>query len=187
MKIYTRRGDGGETDLFGGKRVRKDALRVEAYGCVDELNAALGVVSSELQDEDLRGYLEVIQASLFDLGAELATPNAEDVAAKVRTGRRIASEDIDELETWTDRLEEELAPLVNFLLPGGARAAALLHLARTVCRKAERRAVSLAAQEKISPLLVRYLNRLSDLFFVMARSVNRRAGVSEAQWIGRTR
>jgi cob(I)alamin adenosyltransferase len=187
MKIYTRGGDTGETSLFGGERVRKNAPRVAAYGEVDELNSALGVARAELGDADLCAKLETIQSSLFDLGGELATPAIADRAARGKAGPRVAERDVLELETWIDQLETELEPLRNFILPGGARAAALLHLGRTVCRRAERAVISLGEREPIEPLLVRYLNRLSDFLFVLARVVNRRAGVAEPQWIGRER
>ena len=184
MKIYTRGGDTGETSLFGGERVRKNAPRVSAYGEVDELNSTIGVARAELTHDDLRAKLETIQSSLFDLGGELATPGAR--AAK-KAGPRVGETDVAELESWIDALETELEPLRNFILPGGARAAALLHLCRTVCRRAERAVISLGERESIEPLLVRYLNRLSDFLFVVARVVNKRAGVSEPQWIGRER
>jgi cob(I)alamin adenosyltransferase len=187
MKIYTRGGDTGETSLFGGERVSKCAPRVAAYGEVDELNSVIGVARAELAHDDLRAQLETIQSSLFDLGGELATPGASERAARGKGGPRIAESDVAELEGWIDRLETELQPLRNFILPGGARAAALLHLARTVCRRAERAVISLAQRETIDPLLVRYLNRLSDFLFVMARAVNRRAGIAEPQWVGRER
>ena len=187
MKIYTRGGDAGETSLFGGERVRKSAPRVSAYGEVDELNSVLGVARAELEPADLRAMLETIQSSLFDLGGELATPNAPERSAKGKVGPRVAESDVVELEGWIDRLETELEPLRNFILPGGARAAALLHLGRTVCRRAERAVIGLAEQEAVAAVLIRYLNRLSDLLFVMARAVNRRAGVTEPQWVGRER
>ena len=183
MKIYTRGGDTGETSLFGGERVKKSAPRVVAYGEVDELNSVVGVARAELGHDDLRAKLETIQSSLFDLGGELATPGA----ARERKGPRVADADVAELEAWIDALETELEPLRNFILPGGSRAASFLHLARTVCRRAERAVISLAECEEIDALLVRYLNRLSDLLFVMARAVNRRAGMAEPQWVGRER
>jgi len=187
MKIYTRGGDAGETSLFGGERVRKSAPRVSAYGEVDELNSVLGVARAELSHEDLRAKLETIQSSLFDLGGELATPNAPARDARGKVGPRVADADVTELERWIDQLESELEPLRNFILPGGARGAALLHLGRTVCRRAERAVIGLAEQEAVAAVLIRYLNRLSDLLFVMARAVNRRAGVGEPQWVGRER
>ena len=182
MKIYTRGGDTGETSLFGGERVRKDAPRVAAYGEVDELNSVVGLARAAVTQADLRTKLETIQSSLFDLGGELATPGARS-----KPGPRVGDKDVTELEQWIDQLETELEPLRNFILPGGAPAAALLHLGRTVCRRAERAVISLAEDEDIDSLLIRYLNRLSDFLFVLARVVNRRAGVAERQWVGRER
>jgi cob(I)alamin adenosyltransferase len=187
MKIYTRGGDTGETSLFGGERVKKNAPRVAAYGEVDELNSAIGVARAELSHDDLRAKLQTIQSSLFDLGGELATPRVTERSARGKAGPRVAERDVAELETWIDQLETELEPLRNFILPGGARAAALLHLGRTVCRRAERAVISAAESESIDPLLIRYLNRLSDFLFVLARVVNKRAGVTEPQWVGRGR
>jgi cob(I)alamin adenosyltransferase len=187
MKIYTKGGDAGETSLFGGERVSKSAPRVGAYGEVDELNSVLGVAASELAHDDLLAMLRVIQSSLFDLGGELATPSVDE---RQQTGKgvpRVSERDIVELEGWIDALETELTPLRNFVLPGGAKGAALLHLGRTVCRRAERNVIALSAHERVAPLVVKYLNRLSDLLFVMARVVNRRADVEEPQWIGRER
>lgn len=187
MKIYTRGGDAGETSLFGGQRVRKSSARVCAYGEVDELNAVLGVGASELAHDDLEAKLATIQSSLFDLGGELATPEAEAREQKGKGMPRVRDADVDELERWIDALETELTPLRNFILPGGAKGAALLHQARTVCRRAERSVIALAEREPVGEVLVRYLNRLSDLLFVMARVVNRRADVAEPQWTGRER
>jgi len=187
MKVYTRGGDTGETALFGGERVRKDLPRVEAYGCVDELNAGLGIVRATGVDSGLDAWLGTIQSALFDVGGELATPDVEKLEAKGQSIPRVGAAEVAELEAWIDQLEEELDPLRNFVLPGGAPAAAQLHSARTVCRRAERRVVTLAASEKISEVVIRYLNRLSDLLFVMARAVNHRAGVAEPNWVGRER
>lgn len=187
MKVYTRAGDSGKTTLFGGEQVRKDSARVSTYGEVDELNAALGVAGAELEDADLREWLSAIQASLFNLGGELAVPDVEALEAKGKGIPRVADAEVDELERWIDQLDSELTPLRNFVLPGGTRAAAALHLARTVCRRAERRVVWLAEREEIAPVLIRYLNRLSDLLFVMARTANHRAGVAESTWMGRER
>ncbi len=182
MKIYTRRGDGGDTDLFGGPRVSKDDLRVEAYGAVDELNACLGACRAESRHDDLRGMLESLQSRLFDLGGGLATPSA---AHRQKSGvPEPQPQDVAELEAQIDRLEKELEPLERFILPGGSKAAAAFHVARTVCRRAERRAVSLHREEPVSEASLRYLNRLSDLLFVMARVENQRAGVSDLEWVG---
>jgi cob(I)alamin adenosyltransferase len=187
MKIYTRTGDEGETGLFGGPRVRKDAARVEAYGAVDELNAVLGVARAQLDDAALAERLQAIQSALFDLGAELATPDVEDRAERGQVVARVEGGAVAELEAWIDELESELEPLEYFILPGGDAAAAALHHARTVCRRAERRAVTLAGLEGVSAAALRYLNRLSDLLFVLARVVNHRTGVEEPRWVGRDR
>jgi cob(I)alamin adenosyltransferase len=183
MKLYTRGGDTGETSLFGGTRVRKDDVRIWAYGEVDELNAVLGLAIAEISDDDLRSGLLGVQSDLFDIGAELATPEG----ARSRAIPRVAQERIDELERWIDRVDERLAPLTSFILPGGTRAAAALHLARTVCRRAERRTVELAAMAEVSSSVIRYLNRLSDLLFALARTANARASVVEPVWVGRER
>lgn len=185
MKIYTRTGDEGETGLFGGPRVRKDAMRVEAYGAVDELNAVLGTAVATIEGSDLRTMLLEVQSTLFDLGGELATPGVRERAAAGQLAPHVPVEAIERLEGWIDALEEELEPLTQFILPGGAPAAASLHHARTVCRRAERRAVTLAASEEVSGEALRYLNRLSDFLFVAARAVNARAGVGEPRWTAR--
>ena len=185
MKIYTRTGDEGDTGLFGGPRVPKDDARVEAYGAVDELNAALGVAAAGLDGEaspDLAAMLHEIQSTLFDLGGELATPDAHERAASGKLTPLLADGSSERLEGWIDALEGELEPLTQFILPGGAPVAAALHHARTVCRRAERRAVSLATIEEVSGELLVYLNRLSDFLFVAARAVNRREGVEEPRW-----
>lgn len=183
MKVYTRRGDQGQTDLFGGGRVSKNALRVEAYGEVDELNSCLGVAAAETQHADLRELLQKIQHTLFDVGACLATP---DAARREKNQMSPATEaEVEELEASIDRFEEELSPLKNFVLPGGSKAAAAFHVGRTVCRRAERRCVGLAQEEELDELNLRYLNRLSDLLFVMARLENARAGVPDVEWTGR--
>jgi cob(I)alamin adenosyltransferase len=184
VKIYTRGGDTGETSLHGGERVRKDALRVEAYGAVDETNAVIGLALAELADADLRELLSEIQRRLFDVGGELATPDVEERARKGKAIPRVGDADVEALERAIDRLELDLPPLRNFILPGGTRAAGALHLARTVCRRAERALVRLAEREAVAPTLLRYLNRLSDFLFVVARAANRRAGVDEPIWQG---
>ena len=180
MKIYTRRGDQGGTDLFGGARVSKDHLRVEAYGAVDELNSTLGVCAAETDQSDLVERLKEIQGTLFDLGAYLATPEARS-RQKAKIPEPTA-QGVERLEAWIDEFEKELDPLRRFILPGGSRAAAALHLARTVCRRAERRSVALHQTETLGDAALQYLNRLSDLLFVMARVENRRAGVSDVEW-----
>ncbi len=179
-KIYTRRGDDGSTGLFGGPRVRKDDLRVSAYGDVDELNSALGVAREELPEGDLRALLDSLQSELFTLGAQLATPDAE---AAPREVPQITAPHVERLEREIDRLTAELPPMKNFILPGGSRAGAALHLCRTVCRRAERKVVELAECAPVPPQALAYVNRLSDLLFVMARAANLRAGGSEIPWV----
>ncbi|MDX1650486.1 MAG: cob(I)yrinic acid a,c-diamide adenosyltransferase [Myxococcota bacterium] len=183
MKIYTRRGDAGETDLFGGPRVGKDERRVEAYGAVDELNAVLGVALATTGHEDLRSLGAAVQGVLFDLGAYLASPDAERRRKSGIPEPRAG--DVEALEARIDAFEAELAPLRSFILPGGSPAAAAFHVARTVCRRAERRAVALHREEPLEAAALRYLNRLSDLLFVLARVENARAGVADVEWHGR--
>jgi cob(I)alamin adenosyltransferase len=179
VKIYTKTGDAGETSLFDQTRVSKGDARVDAYGEVDELNACLGAVRAAGVDPDIAASLEEIQKQLFALGARLADP-AVRIATRV-TKAAITDSHVEALERTIDRLESELPPLRRFILPGGSPSGAQLHLARTVCRRAERRVVALGAAE-FEPILVVYLNRLSDLLFVMARAVNHRAGLPETEW-----
>jgi len=179
MKIYTRTGDSGETALFGGERIPKSDARVDAYGEVDELNAAIGVALTAGVDGEIASMLGAIQRDLFALGGRLADPGRK-VAARVAKAA-LGGDDVLRLEGWIDRLEAELPPLRRFILPGGTPAGAALHLARTVCRRAERRMVSLG-RDAFEPELLAYVNRLSDLLFVMARAVNRRAGTGETEW-----
>ena len=178
MKLYTRTGDGGETSLFDGTRTRKDDARVDAYGEVDELNAWLGLVRASPLDGDVDQALLAIQRDLFALGAQLADP-ADKLAPRV-TRAVIADDHVTRLESLIDRFDPEVPALRRFILAGGTPAAAALHVARTVCRRAERRMVGL--QPPIDPVLVRYINRLSDLLFVMARYENHRAGTAEIEW-----
>ena len=178
MKIYTRTGDGGETSLFDGTRARKDDARVDAYGEVDELNAWLGFVRASKPDAAVDEALLLIQRDLFALGAQLADPG-DRLAARV-TKAVIADDHVARLEALIDRLEEGLPPLRRFILAGGTPAGAALHVARTVCRRAERRMVGL--EPPVDPVLVRYVNRLSDLLFVLARFENHRAGAAEIEW-----
>jgi cob(I)alamin adenosyltransferase len=185
MKIYTRTGDDGDTGLFGGDRVPKSDVRVRAYGAVDEANAALGVAraalrSDEVVDEALDDELAALQSALFDLGADLATPL--DARAR-RVVTAIDEHDVHALEARIDALDGELEPLTSFVLPGGEAAAAALHLARTVVRRAERDTVALAETADINPHALRYLNRLSDLLFVLARTLARADGGEEVIWI----
>lgn len=178
MKIYTKTGDTGETGLYGGTRVPKDAMRVEACGTVDELNACIGFVRSQIQDEEIDAILHRIQNELFDIGADLATLEARRKAASLRIPPTLTPE----LEREIDRFEGQLPPLKNFILPGGSTVGAAVHLARTVCRRAERRVVTLAKGEVVNPEVIIYLNRLSDLLFVLARTLNHRLGESEPLW-----
>ena len=185
MKIYTRRGDQGQTDLFGGERVAKSDARVEAYGEVDELNACVGAAAAESQHADLRGLLQRVQSTLFDLGATLATPDPE--RREKANIPRASEEDVAELEAAIDRLEGELPPLRSFILPGGSRASAAFHVARTVCRRAERRVVALGELDDVDAAGLRYLNRLSDFLFVLARIENQHSRVADVEWVGRDR
>lgn len=182
MKIYTKTGDDGTTGLFGGTRVAKDNPRIEAYGTVDELNSQIGLIRAHTsQSDDIDGVLESIQNGLFVLGADLATPEHRE--RKAIAIPRVTSADVVCLEAAIDRFEEELPPLTTFILPGGSVPGAMLHVARCVARRAERLLASLHHLEPeigLSPL--QYLNRLSDLLFVLARVVNHRANVVEAPW-----
>ena len=179
MKIYTRSGDRGETALFDGERVPKSAPRVDVYGEVDELNASIGAVLAEPLNEEVATMLQHVQRDLFAVGGRLADPSRK-VAERVRKAA-IEEADVDRLEQWIDAVEAELPPIRHFVLPGGSRPAALLHVARTVCRRAERRLAGLRPGPDEALLLV-YMNRLSDLLFVLARAVNYRAGVTETEW-----
>ncbi|MBC8162394.1 MAG: cob(I)yrinic acid a,c-diamide adenosyltransferase [Roseiflexaceae bacterium] len=176
MKIYTKTGDLGETGLWGGQRVGKDALRVQAYGAVDEANAVLGVARASGLEAGLDALVAQIQDQLFVVGADLATPGE---AANIP---RVGEAEISTLETAIDMLEHELEPLRQFILPGGSLSAAHLHLARTVCRRAERWCVALAREETVNSQVLVYLNRLSDLCFVLARAANARAGLPDVPW-----
>jgi cob(I)alamin adenosyltransferase len=184
MKIYTRTGDKGQTGLFGGARVSKASARVACYGDVDELNSVIGVVRASSVPNEIDAPLARIQLELFDLGAELATvPGKEDKL----TSPRIKDAQIEYLEQTIDALEEGLPQLTTFVLPGGTLAASHLHVARTVCRRGERALVALAGDEPVREELVRYLNRLSDLLFTMARRANFAANVADVPWLGRDR
>ena len=179
MKIYTRTGDGGETALFDGRRVSKADLRVDAYGEVDELNAAIGGALAAGVGPEMAEMLEQVQRDLFAVGGTLADP-AHRVAGRVEK-MAVGQAEVGRLEQWIDRLEDSLPPLRHFILPGGSAAGAALHLARTICRRAERRVVALGAGE-VDPVLLAYVNRLSDFLFVAARAVNHRAGIAELEW-----
>ena len=195
LRIYTRTGDTGNTGLFGGKRVAKDDLRVEAYGAVDELNASLGVVlafgSNAKGFDAIATVLTRVQHDLFQLGADLATPFDDLAGPGVKSRiKRVGPERVIYLEERIDLFESELEPLKQFVLPGGMAPAALLHVSRTICRRAERRCVTLAnsasetsdTADVINPEVIRYLNRLSDLLFVLARATNSRADVPDVKW-----
>ena len=180
-KIYTRRGDGGDTGLFGGGRVSKSDLRVEAYGTVDELNAALGWATSQVDEQEIKDRLETVQEDLFVIGADLATspPTGKRPRPKVPV---LNVSRIGEIESWIDKADGELPGLNAFVLPGGLKGAAALHMARTVCRRAERAVVRLGTREDVSDRVIPYLNRLSDLLFTLARLENHRVGIGDREW-----
>ena len=178
MKIYTKFGDTGETALYGGTRIGKDALRIEAIGTVDELNAYVGYAQTLIDDTDLSDLMVRIQDHLFAVGADLATPATHAKSADFR----IPADFTRVMETAIDTFSEELPPLTNFILPGGCAAGAILHIARVVCRRSERRVVRLARETDVNPEIIRSLNRLSDLLFVLARTVNFRVQTSEQIW-----
>lgn len=179
MKIYTKTGDGGETALFNGTRVPKDHQRVAAYGDVDELSAALGVAAARLGPGDNRTHIEEIQRDLFAVGAHLADPGG---ASRKKEKAVLAPERIARLECAIDGWEATLPPLSYFILPGGGEAGAHLHFARTVCRRAERVIVALSHRVELDPVVIAYMNRLSDFLFVMARHQNRLDGAAEVKW-----
>jgi cob(I)alamin adenosyltransferase len=179
-RIYTRTGDKGDTALGSGSRVPKDALRIEAYGAVDETNAALGLARLSAKPP-LDSILARAQNDLFDLGADLCLP--EKGAAEPRPPLRISDAQVERLEREIDLLNAELAPLTSFVMPGGTPAAAALHLARTICRRAERRMVTLARAESVAGPALRYINRLSDLLFVAARYANKAEGLGDVLWV----
>ena len=185
MKIYTRTGDQGETGLFGGLRVPKDDVRVDAYGEVDELNAVIGLCIARLEacdESEMAGRIRILQADLFAIGAHLATPAPEDGGRLNEHIPPLPAARIAEMEAWMDESDAETPPLRNFILPGGTEAAAYLHLARTVCRRAERRVITLTHQATVEEGIVIYLNRLSDLLFTLARTANHRAGFNDVPW-----
>jgi cob(I)alamin adenosyltransferase len=180
MKIYTRTGDEGMTGLIDGSRVSKDNLRVAAYGDVDELNAVLGVVKAHSHDKALNKLLHQVQRDLFALGAQLADPKAKVGTRKAKAA--FPASHVKKLERAIDKRDAGLPPLASFILPGGSALGSFLHLARTVCRRAERTSISLSHQQQIEPIFVVYLNRLSDLLFVLARHANQTGGVPEDRW-----
>ncbi len=177
MKIYTKTGDNGETGLFGGQRVSKDSLRIEAYGTIDEVNSFLGLAISLSENEKTKTITGWMQNLLFVAGAELASPDAD--SSKVP---HIGEEEIRQAESYIDEITSGLPELKNFILPGGIKSAAALHLARAICRRAERQIVALQKGENVSPNLLIFVNRLSDLLFVLARFENASAGVKDVDW-----
>lgn len=178
-KAYTRTGDKGDTGLYDGNRVSKDNARVEAYGEIDELNSQIGLVRSQISNDDMKKALVKVQQDLFVIGGELATRRSD---SKIP---RLSNMDLENLEQVTDRLNEKLQPLKRFILPGGSPAASQLHVCRAVCRRAERRIVGLMKTEPVSNLILQYLNRLSSLLFVMARTANVDAKIPDQEWIHR--
>jgi cob(I)alamin adenosyltransferase len=183
MKIYTKNGDRGETSLLGGQRVPKDALRIEAYGTVDELNSVLGIARAHKPSAEVDQILGLIQSDLFVLGAELAASTEKPSAM----APPISEEHVARLEQTIDSLDARLPQLTTFIIPGGSPLAAQLHLARTVCRRAERLVVRLAKTEKVDALCTMYLNRLSDELFVIARYANHVSGVAEIPWVSKNK
>jgi cob(I)alamin adenosyltransferase len=184
MKLYTRTGDDGTTGLFSGARVSKDHPRIEAYGTVDELNAVLGLVLSACEpghrfEARLHSVVSALQSRLFDIGADLATPEGAKQQARIH---RIDDADVAEAEGWIDEFDGANPPLRTFIMPAGTELAARLHLARTVCRRAERAIISLGSIEPVGEPLLRYMNRLSDLFFAMARRANHERGRPDVPW-----
>lgn len=180
MKIYTKGGDQGETGLFGGERVSKDSLRIEAYGTVDELNSFIGLTLTEIKDEEVKILLNKIQHILFTLGSDLASP--ENEKNKKHNIPRIQKSEYEFIEKEIDKYDSQLEELRNFILPGGCKNAAMLHICRTICRRAERRVVSLNSAVNLNSDIIIFLNRLSDLFFVLARYENRVSGIEDIKW-----
>ena len=184
FKIYTKTGDKGETSLYGGTRVSKAAARVESYGTLDELNAFIGLAKAEISDEKVLSQLQKIQFDLFTVGSEAATPTDKMLLAngKNRLDLMISEKEIIELELWMDDFDAELEPLKFFILPSGGKAAATVHVCRTVCRRAERAMVFLNETEEVRPELIKYLNRLSDYLFILARYISKISGEKEDYW-----
>ncbi|MCY4402016.1 MAG: cob(I)yrinic acid a,c-diamide adenosyltransferase [Candidatus Poribacteria bacterium] len=178
MKIYTKFGDSGETALYGGTRISKDASQIEALGTVDELNAYIGYACTIIEDTEVSDILIRIQNHLFSLGADLATPTSHTQSSQIR----ITSDFTTEMENVIDMLSDELPPLTNFILPGGGEAGSVLHIARAVCRRSERCVVRLTQETEVNPEIIICLNRLSDLLFVLARVVNHRSQMTEPIW-----
>lgn len=181
MKIYTKTGDKGETGLFGGERVSKHSTRLDAYGTVDELNSFLGLAILEVNNQEIKSIIKEIQQKLFVVGSDLATPQTEKNQKLKIT--RTPDEYIDETEKLIDKFESQLDELKNFILPGGSKGSALLHICRTIARRAEREIVALKNTEEIGNNIVIFLNRLSDLFFVLSRFENKYSNIPDTKWI----
>lgn len=179
MKIYTKKGDKGKTSLFGGKNLYKDHERIEAYGTIDEFNALVGVAMAYMENDTYRKWLLEIQKNLFTIGAILATD-----PRKIHLVKPFRENSINDVESWIDQMEESLEPLKNFILPSGSKLVAHCHAARTVCRRAERRIVSIYKDEEESIPFLIYINRLSDFFFVLARKMCEEEGCGENLWLG---
>ena len=177
FKIYTKTGDKGETSLFGGKRLLKSHLRIDSYGTVDELNSFLGLVRDQTDDDNVRGMLKEVQDRLFTVGSNLASDPDKPLATP-----DLLETDVEVLEKAIDQMNEVLPPLKNFILPGGHPAISTCHVARCVCRRAERLVVALAQEEAVEEIIIRYLNRLSDYLFVLARFLGRQLGAPEIVW-----
>lgn len=180
FKIYTKTGDAGQTSLFGGRRLHKHHLRIESYGTVDELNAYVGLLRDNVENEEFRTILKAIQDRLFTIGANLASDPEQDLPAP-----DLKSEDIQLLENEMDRMDESLPALKNFILPGGHTTVSFCHIARTVCRRAERLIVALAQEEPVAEVVLKYMNRLSDYLFILARKLSQDLGVEEIVWNAR--
>lgn len=180
MKIYTKTGDAGQTGLFGGRRVSKAHLRIDSYGTVDELNAFVGLLRDTVEIDELRSELHQIQERLFTIGSNLASDPEKNL-----TVPDVLESDIQQLEAAMDRMDAALPPLRHFILPGGHPTVSYCHLARVVCRRAERLVVALNDQSPVEPILIQYLNRLSDYFFILGRFVGNHLGVEEVKWEGR--
>ena len=180
MKIYTKGGDKGETGLFGGERVPKDSIRIEAYGTIDELNSFIGLTIIEIKDQEVKELLNRIQNNLFTLGSDLAAPDNEK--NKKHYIPRIKESHFEEIEKEIDKFDSRMEELRNFILPGGCKSSALLHICRAICRRSERRVVTLNNGVNLSPEIIIFLNRLSDLFFVLARYENKISGIEDIKW-----
>lgn len=180
FKIYTKTGDQGSTSLFGGRRVSKSHLRIDSYGTVDELNSYIGFLRDVTEDESIRTFLKEIQDRLFTIGANLASDPEKELPSP-----DITMTDVERLEEQMDQMDAALPPLRNFILPGGHMTVSVCHIARTVCRRAERLVVSLAQEEKVADIILKYLNRLSDYLFILARKIGKDLGAEEVIWIPR--